>query len=51
MNLILRLLDFDIAQDDMNQSLSSEETEILAVLEARLLRKSNAADSENSGGK
>jgi hypothetical protein len=31
-------------------SLSSEETEILAVLEARLLRKSKAPDPENSGG-
>lgn len=50
MNLILRLLDFDAAQDDLNQSLSSEETEILAVLEARLIRKSKATDPENSGG-
>ena len=50
MNLILRLLDFDIAQDDMNQPLSSEETEILAMLEARLLRKSKAADPEDGGG-
>jgi hypothetical protein len=51
MNLILRLLDFDMAQEDMAEPLSSEETEILAVLEARLLRKSKAADPEDGGGK
>jgi hypothetical protein len=50
MNLILRLLDFDMAQEDMDQPLSSEDTEILAVLEARLLRKSKAADPEDGGG-
>ena len=50
MNLILRLLDFDMAQDDMDQPLSSEDTEILAVLEARLLRKSKAADPDDGGG-
>ena len=50
MNLILRLLDFDMAQEDMDQPLSSVDTEILAVLEGRLLRKSKAADPENGGG-
>jgi len=50
MNLMLRLLDLDVAQDCLDQPLSSEETEILAVLEGRLLRRGKAADPEEWGG-
>jgi Family of unknown function (DUF5681) len=50
MNLILRLLDFDVAQAEMDQPLSSEETEILTVLEARLLRRSKPPGPEDGDG-
>lgn len=48
-NLMLRLLDLDLAHGDMEQPLNSEETEILAVLEARLLRKGRGSAPDEGG--